>query len=41
VIAGVCGEAGNVVGILAAASSVEAVGAQLLGSLRMHLRIKR
>ncbi len=40
-IAGICSEAGNVVGVLAAAAAVEALGAQLLGSLRMHLRSKR
>ena len=40
-IAGVCGEAGNVVGVLAVAATIEGFGAQLLGSLRMHLRGKR
>jgi hypothetical protein len=40
-IAGICSETGNVVGFLAAAAAVEALGAQLLGSLRMHLRSKR
>jgi hypothetical protein len=39
-IAGICGEAGNVVGVLTAASAIDAIGAQLLGSLRMHLRSK-
>jgi hypothetical protein len=40
-IAGVCGEAGNVVGVLVAAGAVEALGAQLLASLRLHLRGRR
>jgi len=40
-IAGVCGEGGNVVGLLTAASAIDAIGAQLLGSLRMHLRGQR
>jgi phosphoribosylformylglycinamidine synthase len=40
VIAGICSEAGNVVGVLAAAAA-EPLGAQLLGSLRMHLRSAR
>jgi phosphoribosylformylglycinamidine (FGAM) synthase-like amidotransferase family enzyme len=40
-IAGVCSEIGNVVGVLAAAAALEGIGAQLLGSLRMHLRGKR
>jgi phosphoribosylformylglycinamidine (FGAM) synthase-like amidotransferase family enzyme len=37
-IAGVCSDEGNVVGVLAAAEAIQAIGAQLLGSLRMHLR---
>jgi hypothetical protein len=36
-IAGVCGEAGNVVGLLAAPDILGGDGAQLLGSLRMHV----
>jgi hypothetical protein len=40
-IAGVCGEAGNVVGVLAVAATIEGFGAQLLGSLRMHLHGRR
>jgi hypothetical protein len=40
-IAGVCGEAGNVVGVLAAAGAVAGLGAQLLASLRLHLRGRR
>ena len=40
-IAGVCGEAANVVGVLAVAEAVEGLGAQLLASLRLHLHSKR
>jgi len=40
-IAGVCSDGGNVVGVLEAAGAVRGFGAQLLGSLRMHLRGKR
>ncbi len=40
-IAGVCGEAGNVVGLLAGPAALEGDGSQLLGSLRMHLAGKR
>jgi len=40
-IAGVCGEAANVVGVLAVAAAVEGLGGQLLASLRLHLRGKR
>ena len=40
-IAGVCDGSGNVVGVLAAAAAIEAIGAQLLASLRMHLRGRR
>jgi phosphoribosylformylglycinamidine (FGAM) synthase-like amidotransferase family enzyme len=40
-IAGVCGEAGNVVGLLAGPAALEGDVTQLLGSLRMHLAGKR
>jgi hypothetical protein len=40
-IAGVCSEASNVVGVLTTASTIDGAGAQLLASLRMHLRGKR
>jgi len=40
-IAGVCGEAGNVVGVLAAAEAVAGIAAQLLASLRLHLGGRR
>ncbi len=40
-IAGVCSEAGNVVGVLVAAAAVEVLAGQMLASLRLHLRGKR
>lgn len=40
-IAGVCSEAGNVVGVLTTAAAVGALAGQLLASLRLHLRGKR
>lgn len=40
-IAGVCSEAGNVVGVVATAAAVEVLAGQMLASLRLHLRGKR
>lgn len=40
-IAGICNEAGTVVGIVATAAAIEVLARQLLSSLRLHLRGKR